>query len=258
MALLNTADKIYLGAVAADAVYAGATKVWPSFSPASIAGLTVWLDASQLALADGAGVSPWPDLSGNANHGTITGTPPPAVRANALNGKRVVRFKPNEGMVRGNNGIGSSGLPAPFYNYTIMYVTRTVGPTVGRAFSGLYPATNFLVGFHSSGMDTAYDGSGFLVPANAYNIPTAWKLYGMTGSHDGTVAADTFYSNGVALGSAGGGTGLQDKYNLSGYDATGTQESCDCEVAELVIYNHTLISTDRVKIENYLRGKWGL
>jgi len=47
MTLLNTADKVYLGALAADAVYAGPTKVWPapptgptahlmtSFSPAT-------------------------------------------------------------------------------------------------------------------------------------------------------------------------------------------------------------------------------
>jgi hypothetical protein len=78
----------------------------------------------------------------------------------------------------------------------------------------------------------------------------------MTGSHNGTVAADTFYNNGLALGSAGGGTGLQDRYNLSGYDATGVQESCDCEVAELLIYNHPLPDADRIEVENYLRVKW--
>jgi hypothetical protein len=181
------------------------------------------------------------------------------VRANALNGHKVVRFKPSEGMVRGTNGIGSSGLPAPTYNYTIIYVTRTVGPSIGRAFSGLYPGTNFLVGFHSSGQDTAYDGSGFLVPATAYSgFPTAWKLYGMTGSHDGTTAADAFYNNGVLMGSSGGGSGLQTNYNLSGYDATGIQETCDCEVAELVIYNRPLTDPDRVKVEGYLHSKWGV
>lgn len=260
MTLLKDATRLYLGVQPVGAVYSGAAKAWPlAFDPHSLGGLTVWLDASQLALADGAAISPWPDLSGAGNHGTITGTPPPTLRTNALNSKAVARFRPNEGMLRGNSGIGSSGLPAPYYNYTIVYVTRTVGPTVGRAFSGLYPWTNFLVGFHSSGMDTAYDGSGFLVPASAYGaLPTAWKLYGMTGSNGGSGGTDVFYSNGAALGSAGGGTGLQDRYNLSGYDATGTMESCDFEVAELLIYNRPLADAERQQVEAYLRDKWGL
>jgi hypothetical protein len=84
-----------------------------ALDPQSIAGLKVWLDASQLALADGAALASWPDLSGAGNHGAIVGTPGPAVRANAINGQRVVRFKANEGRVRGVSGIMSSGLPQP-------------------------------------------------------------------------------------------------------------------------------------------------
>jgi hypothetical protein len=33
--------------------------------------LKVWLDASQLALSNGAAVSSWTDMSGNANHGAL-------------------------------------------------------------------------------------------------------------------------------------------------------------------------------------------
>jgi hypothetical protein len=42
-----------------------------AFSPASIAGLQLWLDASQIAgLNDGDAVATWSDISGNANHAT--------------------------------------------------------------------------------------------------------------------------------------------------------------------------------------------
>jgi hypothetical protein len=260
MTVLNTANKLFIGSTPVSAAYAGANKVFPSgFNPASVVGLTVWLDASQLALADGAAVSPWTDLSGRNNHGTIVGTPAPKVRTNALNGNRVVRFTMNEGRVRGNCDMTWSGLPAPAYNYTLVYVTRQWGGNVGRVFSGLYPGTNFLVGFHSSGQDTAYDGSTFLVPATAWGaVPTPWKLYGMTGFNTGSGGNDKFYSNGVVLGTGGGGTGLQANYNLSGYEATGTAETCDCEVAEMLLYHHELTNADRVAVEGYLRGKWGL
>lgn len=255
--VLNTADKVTVGSQVASAVYAGVTKVWPSFSPLTLPGLNVWLDASQLALADGAGVSPWPDLSGKGNPGVVSGTPPPVVRANALNGLRVVRFKPNEGRVRGNTALSVSGLPAPGYNYTIVYVTRMVGPTVGRSFAGQYPPTNFLVGFHSSGQDAAYD-SGWLGTAAGYVLPTAWKLYSMTASHDGTTYNVGFYKDGALIASAASGSGLQDRYHLSGYDVAAAQETCDCEVAELVIYNRRLTDTDRQRVESYLKSKWAI
>ena len=38
--------------------------------PTDLANCGLWLDASQLALADGAAVASWTDLSGNARHAT--------------------------------------------------------------------------------------------------------------------------------------------------------------------------------------------
>jgi hypothetical protein len=78
MTVINDADKLYLGTQAVDRVYAGANLVWPSgFSPTDLPGLRVWLDATQLALADGAPVSPWPDLSGKGNDGNIPSSASP-------------------------------------------------------------------------------------------------------------------------------------------------------------------------------------
>lgn len=229
----------------------------PPFAPTQIAGLAVWLDASQLALADGAAVSSWPDLSGQGHTGAIVGTPGPAVRANALKGQRVVRFKPNEGRVRGNTGLSAGGIDT--YNFTVIYITRAMAGTVGRAFSGLYPQTNYTQGFHSSGQDLLYC-NGWVKNASAWGtFPTPWKLYTATSSHDGTANLVRFYSNSVDLTentAAAGAGGLGSGYNLSGYDATSAVETMDCEVAELVIYNRKLSDAERVQVEDYLRGKW--
>lgn len=260
MTLLNEADAIYLGDTAADRVYLGSTLVWEpeavSVGPPVTSGLNVWLDASQLALADGAAVSPWPDLSGGGRDGAIVGSPAPVLRANALNGKPVVRMKPNEGRVRGNTGLVGS---LPGYNFSLFYVGRMVGPTVGRIFSALYPATNFLTGFHSSGVDIAFDGTFIGSPAGyPGGLPTPWKQYGHTGLHDGATYTSYFYVNGSLVGTAAGPGGLQSGWNLSGYEATGVSETCDGEVAEMLIYNRKLTDPERISVEGYLRTKWGL
>jgi hypothetical protein len=252
MPLLNTANKVMLGTQPASKVYLGPTQVWSSaLNPKSIPGLTVWLDASTLPLGP---VSPWTDMSGLAHHGTIVGSPAPTVVAGLTS--KVVRFIHDQGRVRGNNGL-ASGIPS--YNFTMCYVTH-MGPanSVGRVFTATYPPTNYLVGFHTSGYECMYD-NGWVNPGVGWPAPpTPWKIYGSDASHDGTNYLSRFFINGVGSGTSTGGTGMGQTYNLSGYDATGTQETCDCEVAELLIYSRKLLDAERVQVENYLRTKWGL
>lgn len=57
MSLLNDADAIFLGDVAADAVYLGDTLVWSAvWTPKSVPGLTLWIDAQQQIGSDGVAV----------------------------------------------------------------------------------------------------------------------------------------------------------------------------------------------------------
>ena len=255
--LLAEAEDVRVGTVRAEGVYAGDTLIWPSgFDPTSLTGLMVWLDAAQLGMADGAAVSPWPDLSGTGHHGNIVGSPAPVLRHNTLNGKPVVRFKINEGRVRGSSGLDGAGVG--YYNATIVYVTRLWGPNVGRAFAGRYPAVNLVVGFHTSLQDWMYDNGNVNAGVGWTASPGPWKLYGATMSHNGTIYESRFYKNGVKLGETAGGTGLNHGYNLSGYSETGTEETMDCEVAELLIWNRKLPDADRIAVEDYLRTKWGL
>jgi len=247
--VLNTANKVMVGTQAASALYLGTTKVWSSaFDPKSIAGLAVWLDAADV----GTITTQWPDKSGLSHHGTIVGSPAPTVQSGTLNGKAVVRFKVNEGRVRG-------ACPAITYTYTFIYVVRMIGPAVGRVLTTAYPPPNWLVGFHTSGMDWVYDNNSASSVVGYPPLPTPWKLY--------TYTADTalqpssysdFYSNGVRLGGLTGGGGVNGLYHLSGYDPAGTQETCDCEVAELLLYDRRLSDVERQQVEGYLRTKWGL
>lgn len=223
------------------------------WDPKKIVGLTVWLDASQLALADGGAVTSWPDLSGLDHHGNVVASPPPLLRHDVLNGKPVVRFKANEGRIRGDGMITDPDTS----DVTVIYVGRMWGPNVGRIFTNTYPPHNFLVGTHTSGVDSMYD-NGWVAGSGGWpgGTPTPWKLYGATCTM--TPRMSTFYVDGAVRGSLPLSTGHDSRWNLSGYDATGTPETCDCEVAELVTWNRKLADDERVRTEEYLREKWGL
>ena len=248
MPLLNTASAIYLGDQEVDRVYAGSELVWPpppaaGFSPDELSGLAVWFDASKLNLSDGAAINSWPNL-GSGPTGTIVGSPSPVARTNALQGRRVARFRPSEGRLRipSNSGV--------HLDWTLVYVGRLVGPTPGRVVNATYPPNNLVVGFWNGNEDVLYD-NGFA--GNTYKPwTTDWKLYSGDGSD--SPRETRLFSDGALLGSTPTSAGWGGTFNISGYAAT--EETCDCEVAEVVQYDRKLSDTERQQVEDYLREKW--
>jgi hypothetical protein len=220
----------------------------PAFSPDSIAGLSVWFDAADV----GPITTQWPSKTG-ANHGAVLGSPAPVVVPNALSGKSVVRFTVSEGRVR----VTGSGVTK---DYTVAYVGRIAGPTPGRVLCAAYPSGgNLLFGFWTTYMDVAYatGGAGFFTPDTRQPWMNAWKLY--SGDCATPAVAPRFFSDGALLGqhpTPPATDGFGGTLNLSGYGATGTEESCDCEVAEVLLYDRQLSDAERQQVEGYLRAKW--
>jgi hypothetical protein len=260
--VLNTAEKIYLGNSAASAVYLGETKVWPKFSPTSLSGLAIWFDASQLGLPDGADVSPWPNL-GSSGPGTIVATPAPQISVNKLKGQRLVRFFNGGGRMR----MTATGVQ---WAHTLAYVGRMVpgGYGAGRLVCAAYPQPNFLIGFWNGYEDVGYSTTGsFFVPDMRTSVTTNWKLYSSDADASpefgGAGYHPRMFKDGVLLSSGGQADGYcqmadawWDTFNISGYDPTGTAETCDCEVAEICLYDRKLPDADRQQVEDYLRNKW--
>jgi hypothetical protein len=270
MTSIASPTRVYQGSAMAGAMYQAGAQVWPpppAFAPSDLTGLAVWLDASQLAGAAGSSVSPWPNLAVGGPPGTMLTSPGnnilPIVSTNTLNGKKIVRFYTDQARMR-MTGHGVE------LTYTLAYVARPVpgGTMAGRIMTSSYPPTNFLTGFWNGYEDVAYSSSGSFWTGASGNPQTSvtsnWKLYSSDAGPGDTAWLPRLFKNGVQISqsSAAVGNRGQDGWlgtmNIPGYDPNTTAETCDCEVAEVVLYDHKLTDADRVKVETYLRTKWGL
>jgi hypothetical protein len=247
MTLLNRAGKIYIGSAAASAVYAGTTKVWDAFRPTDIAGCVVWLDASQLNLADGAAVTAWPNR-GSGPQPVIQGTP--VFRERGQNGMPVVRITSGQGRVR----FTGTGVDK---DWTLVYVGRKWDNSQGRVVTAAGSAANILVGFHGGESEQCYV-EGWLTSGSSPTGTLQWRLY----SADSTSTAPArFFSNGVLLasGTVTPSAGWGGTLNISGYQSTAdpaVNQECSCEIAELVMYNRKLSDAERASIEANMRWRW--
>jgi hypothetical protein len=242
-------------------ILASARERVPPFVPSSIAGLTVWWAADKLTgYNNGDQITSWPAGPDTSVVGNVvtTGTSTnekPKYMTNVINGKPVVQFKVNEGYVRAN--------PTLHKDFTLVYVARIIGPSPGRIICTAYPeAGNMLYGFWTTYMDVAYvtGGGGFFTPDTRIAWTNAWKLYSAD-AESTPLYKPRFFSNGVLLGTApvdNPTDGWNNRVNLSGYALAGTNETCDCQVAEVLIYNRKLSDADRQADENYLRTKYAI
>ena len=221
--------------------------------PPVTSGLAIWLDASRLGLADGATIDSWPNLANPTLAGSQLNVSPyrPVLRANALNGRPVARFPVNSGLRWSGTGID--------LNWTVIYVGHIVTYTgSGRIVTSTYPPSNLLVGYWSLYEDVAYV-EAFLTPDAKKPQTSEWRMYSATGEGTPGDAKAWFYNDGVFLSGnhpvTGGWKGY---FNLNGYNASGVEETCECEVAEVVMYDRRLTDTERQQVEGYLRAKWML
>ena len=227
---------------------AGAAPAPPPFVPTDLAGLAVWYDASQLALADGTTVSPWTDLSGNDKNATVIGIPAPVFKTNILSGKGVVRTTTAQGRYR-VTGTGVTN------NFTLAYVARTRDAVAGRVLGADMAGStqNFLLGWHGGFMNKMYAGL-FGVPDSTTAQTTAFQMYSADGAASGY--APRLFNNGVLYSTAAGATlHFGGSLALGGYDNS-TGELPNADYAEIVLYNTKLSDIDRQKVESYLRTKW--
>ena len=216
--------------------------------PASIssisANLKMWLKADSLALSDGASMGVWADSSTAGNNAT-SGTPAPIFKKAIYNGQPVVRFSGTSNMTMGyvlttDTTIFLVATPSSTANAYILY---------GNQFAG----TPSIV---SSWSNRAYE---YIIQNGSYTDRmtlqnTASGLNVLTFSQTNALIQNFF--NTLQVQSQAPVILLTGAMQLSGFSPGTAPYNGD--LAEFIVFNTTLTSSDRYAIECYLIKKYGI
>lgn len=228
-----------------------------AWTPASIAGLSLWYDATQIAgLVNNDPVATWTDASVNANNATQgTVSARPTYKTNVQNSKPAVLFD-------GVDDVLAIGTPLTSATYTIFIVQQTSGDgcLLGNGSAG--GNTQFRIGYPASNKLQWYSvnsGSGGANnPAESSALATARTSFSAV-AFASTGTTVNFYENNTARGGggnsiAGTGDGIG---SVGGIRAQGTPVVLlTGYIAEVIIYNSALSAGDRTLVFDYLAAKW--
>lgn len=226
----------------------------PAFSPLSVSGCILWLDASDATkvVSSGGKVSQWTDKSTSANH-AVQGTDSirPLTGVNTKNGLNVITSDDATKYFTLTSGItNTTGTPRTYFivvrkaavtNNSVIMGTVNVGTFIGMALSS------------SSGAPYSRFGAGG--DATAGNS-LATATYGIvTVTYDRAVDYTTRLNAGTS-GSASSVAGGHDfdrifRYSSAGYHLQG-------DIGEIVAYNTVLTGTNLTDVRGYLGTKWGI
>jgi hypothetical protein len=217
----------------------------------------MWLEAGVgYSITSSAGtnyVTAWADQSGNGNamtQGTAANWPTEAAVTFGSNSFQVVNC-----VASNTNGI-SGGKDGQFLNVTtpfpapvsVFYVGRSLASSglEGRNLVGVN--NNWLLGTWESTEASAFFGGW--VDQGAQAVDSNWYLWEM--ETDGVTTA--FFRNGQLLASNSNGLQGPNGLQICGQ----TNEFSSAQVAEIMVYNGTLLPSQRQTVENYLSNKFAI
>ncbi|MEL0098081.1 MAG: LamG-like jellyroll fold domain-containing protein, partial [Opitutae bacterium] len=221
-----------------------------TFSPLDIAGLTIWMDASNENSFDinqtNNAILEWNNsvIGQGYNFNMSWGDPTRKFSA----GKWTVNFDGND-MLGTDTNYGSN-------NYTVFAISRQTGNDNQRLISS---AQNWLFGYHNGG-NNRFHYNGWL-----YSGPDAsdtnWHLHTSTMSSldQGSTWKDLV--PGIINGSGAHDTWANPgRIRFGGWRGTlaNNSETSEGEVSAFLLYNSVLSSSDRTNVEFYLANKWNM
>jgi hypothetical protein len=215
-----------------------------------------WWDASDASSITQSGglVSQWNDKSGQNNHATASGTARPTATASGLNGLQVLTFDGADdsmqitGTARTNETwfvVGRANVVpgAVKTNSFLMDASSGFGLTAVTKGDGGTGSIEITLG----GFVTGTTRASVSIPTNTPVGPSVLSAVRSSASggvllQNGVSQATCTTSNSFAIARISGPTTV----SVNGY------------IAEVVVYNTALSTTDRVRVEAYLAAKWGI
>lgn len=220
--------------------------------PTSIGGLKLWLKADSLSQADGTAVATWTDSSGTSNTATqVTGANQPLFKTAVINGKPVLRFDglnynmhfPNDpGAVTTTFVVGKINVaPSSLTTYSPFVITNAAA---GLRVLGRTSGTNWGT-FVSADLNSGEDlvsGTAVILEMTTTDTPSNSTIIYRDGIQKATSSAHS-----------SGGAGA----NYIGAEV-GSGRYINADVAEVIIYDSVLSSTNRSNVEHFLGTKYGI
>jgi len=240
-----------------------------AFLPTDISGLQLWLDATtglfdatsggSAVTTDGSAVARWEDQSGNAKHfKQSTSNNRPVLKTSVQNSKNILRFDAINDFLEMDSAF--SGLSSASY-YVVLKIAvdpPTAQTKTGHPIGFLYGNTGPSTGSHFTWTDgniydntmtttrrTAGNPTPSLTNFNLYNVDasgSAWTNR-LNKTQLTTFVSNTFSQNGTILGRSTDGSNF---YYFDG------------DLAEVIVYDAVLSSSNRAKVEDYLYLKWAI
>ena len=220
-------------------------------TPKTISGLSLWLDGADPAgtgtpPSNGATITSWVDKSLSGNSATPTGT----ITATTMNGLTAINFS------------GSAYLTSPFTSgaaspFTIFVVETQANTSGGPIYTTNTSTTVNGLFLNYGGTDYLDIGNALVSRASSININQTYILSIVSTSVNGGTA--TLYTNGSPFFSGTTNGNFSWTTLLIGKrNAGGAQETFAGKMAEFIVYNSALTTTQRQSIEAYLSAKWGV
>lgn len=233
-----------------------------SFYPSDIAGLQLWLDASDastlyqssggsLASADGDPVGYWTDKSGNGRHASQSdGTKKPTLKTAIQNGRSVLRFDGSTDIL-----VVPSFSLFPSKRGSLFLVYKVANSALPFIYSAIDDTTFAIYGTTSGGtIYKWYDGSHFL--GDTLNSANTFYIEDFVRSADTTA---TYYRNGT-LQKTWSVTNSQPPASrrfLGGWVDSGVQRNTlNGDICEILEFSVAVSASERASIQAYLNTKW--
>jgi hypothetical protein len=238
--------------------------LWSIFTPSSISGLTLWLDASDPAslfqntnattpaYQTSDYVSLWKDKSGNGNNATqATDSLRPYLVTSSQNSRNVIRFP----YAAWNAATG------PYMNATIGSLSAYSVFIICKFRTSEYysmvltgGSSQFEVRNYSTTGYIEWNIAGGYFPRDTVSNVGSYILIELTRSGSDY----TLYKNGISVGTSNNASSLNIGSTIYISSRSGNGYYFDGDMAEMIIYNSALSTAQRQQVEQYLNKKWGV
>ncbi|MDW7693103.1 T9SS type A sorting domain-containing protein [Flammeovirgaceae bacterium SG7u.111] len=219
----------------------------------------IWLDASQLSLSDGDGISSWSENSGNNFTFLTEAGLEPIFNANQVNGLPAAEFNSTNNRLVLNP---FSSMPTAAISAFIVLNTNSNGQEALVSYNTSSEDNEFIM-FYPKNVRVYIDGSNISSGADFSN--GSWGILGTTWkSSDGDLVVlqdgDTVSTSSLKTGASisNGGSlviGAEQDDLDGGYDANQNYEG---QIAEIIIFNSELNNAQKNILNNYLSAKYGI